>query len=122
MSSMTKDEFSLGGPVEVPARNQAQLNATLPAPTSTGTGVVGLHPDRLREIGEDAARAAAIPFNDVSVTMERDSADEPAYFFSYSVPPGRTTGEMRLRLMRELRDRLLASGDPLYPYVRLKSL
>ena len=90
--------------------------------TDSYTATLHLAPEQLRQVGQEAARAAGLPFDGVNVTMEPDEANEASYFFTYTTPRANNlTGATRADLSRELRDRLLAMGDALYPYVRITS-
>jgi len=119
---MSKDEYSLGNIKLQVGTLETPLRITLQPMTLSATATVGLRPDQLRQLGEEAAREAGLPFDALSVSLERDASDEPAYFFTYSIPRvNNATGRTRGRLSRELRDRLLAMGASLYPYIRITS-
>ncbi len=95
------------------------LIATQQPQTLTAVVTVGVN---LRQIAIEAAQAAGMNIRDVTVETRLDASDELAHFFSFDIPPGeQVSGNMRSRLLRELRDRLLARGVSIYPYTRLTS-
>jgi len=77
----------------------------------------------LEQLGRDAARLVA---GDAAVAevevVAGESADRPAYFFSFLIDPDRATqrlGLIHTRLVQRLRDELIARNDAHYPVIRL---
>ena len=90
--------------------------------TMSVSAIVLLGDESLAKMGKDAARAAGMSFDTVTVKREPDSSGEPAYFFTYRLFPGATvSGKMQSDVMGELRDQLMMLGDSRYPYVILTS-
>lgn len=80
----------------------------------------------LAEIGLEAAQhvAGADTVERVEVVAGYDSAERPAYFFSFLIDDGgdrQRTGLIHIRLGQKLRDELIARGDEHYPIVRILS-
>jgi hypothetical protein len=75
---------------------------------------------RLMSVGRDAAKA--VGFSDVKLKVEEksDSTGNPAYFFKFRLQPSDSfDGKIRMRLSKELRDRLLRQGDERYPFIEV---
>ena len=109
--SMSEPDYRIGYPATLTPNQQPQ--------TLLASITIGLN---LREIAIEAARAAGMNIRSVDVEIGQDASDEPAYFFNYEIPQDdEVSGNMRSRLLAELRDRLLAHGASHYPYVKLAS-
>lgn len=75
---------------------------------------------RLRTLGLDAAATSAIAVFDLTVETREDASGVPAHFFKYVIQSTDPfDGKKRMRLLRELRDKLLKQGDEHYPFVEI---
>ena len=73
-----------------------------------------------REVAQRVAGVGEV--EEVWVSLGQDSTDQPAVYFSFLIDQGQDrqqAGLIRTRLLRGLRDELLARGYEHYPFVQI---
>ena len=78
----------------------------------------------LKDIGLDAAREVVGDgmAEEVEVITGPDSANRPAYYFSFLIEQDRDRQRaalLRTRLAQKIRDKLVSRGDAHYPFIRV---